>query len=115
MPTTSTLIRKALLTATLGPEERVANIEIKEITMGPSMQAPLHLHPCPVVGVITEGSISFQIEGQAVQNLQIGDAFYEPANVRIAQFNNDGQTAAKFVAFYLLAKNEHELIRLLTK
>ncbi len=83
--------------------------------MGPKQKAPLHLHPCPVVGVVTEGTISFQIEGDIVQYLNVGDAFYEPANVRVAHFDNDGETPAKFTAFYLLGKNEDELIRILSE
>jgi quercetin dioxygenase-like cupin family protein len=115
MPTTSTVTRKELLTATIASEKVVSKIEIKEVTMGPKQRAPLHLHPCPVVGVVTEGTISFQIEGEAVQHLKVGDAFYEPANVRVARFDNDGETPATFVAFYLLGKDEHELIHMLSK
>jgi quercetin dioxygenase-like cupin family protein len=107
--------RKDLLTAVMSPENVVSKIEVKEVTMGPGQKAPLHLHPCPVVGVITEGSISFQIEGQAAQHLKTGDAFYEPANVRVSHFDNDGETPAKFAAFYLLGKDEQELIRILPK
>lgn len=81
--------------------------------MGPKQKAPLHLHPSPVVGVVTEGVIAYQIEGEPVQYLKAGDAFYEPANVRVARFDNDGEQPAKFTAFYLLGKDEHELIRML--
>ena len=83
--------------------------------MGPGIKAPLHLHPCPTVGVISEGEISFQIEGQPVQHLKVGDAFYEPADVRVAKFNNDGDVPAKFVAFYLLGDTEQETVRILAK
>ena len=115
MSTTSSITRKDLLTATLSPGKSFSTIEIKEVTMGPMQKAPFHLHPCPVVGVVTEGTIAFQIEGQAVQHLKVGDAFYEPVNVRVARFDNDGNTPAKFVAFYLLSKDEHEIICMLPK
>ncbi len=115
MPATPSVTRKDLLTATIAPEKSVSAIEIKEVTMGPKQKAPLHLHPCPVVGVITAGTIAFQIEGQAVQHLNVGDAFYEPADVPVARFDNDGDTPAKFSAFYLLGKDEHEIIRMLPK
>jgi len=83
--------------------------------MGPRMKAPLHLHPCPTVGVISEGTISFQIEGQPVQHLKVGDAFYEPVDVRVAKFDNDSDVPAKFVVFYLLGENEQETVRILNK
>jgi len=113
MPDPTQILRKALLTATLAPEKTISSAEIKEVTLGPRVRTGLHLHPCPVVGVITEGTISFQTEGSAVQQLRPGDAFYEPANVRVLHFDNNGGTPARFVAIYLLGKDEHELIRLL--
>jgi quercetin dioxygenase-like cupin family protein len=115
MPTPPSVARKDLLTAALSPERVVARVEIKEVTLGPRLKAPLHLHPCPVVGVVTEGTIAFQIEGKPVLHLKAGDPFYEPANVRIARFDNDAAVPAKFSVFYLLGKDELELIRLLPK
>lgn len=105
--------RKMLLEATIDPEKAVAVVEIQEVTMGPRQKAPLHLHPCPTLGVVTEGAIEFQIEGQPVQHLKAGEAFYEPANVRVARFDNDADTPARFVVHYLLSKDERETVRLL--
>jgi quercetin dioxygenase-like cupin family protein len=107
--------RKELLTAVMGLDKSVSRVEIQEVTMGPKVKAPLHLHPCPTMGVVTEGIIAFQIEGQAVEFLKSGDAFYEPADVRVARFDNDGDVPAKFVVFYLLGKEEKDTVRILTK
>ncbi len=112
---TSQVSRKDLLTAVIKSAKPVANIEIKEVTMGPKQKAPSHLHPCTTVGIVTEGTISFQIEGQPVQYLKEGDAFHEPKNTMISKFDNDGDTPAKFAVFYLLEKNENETIRILAK
>jgi quercetin dioxygenase-like cupin family protein len=106
-------MRAELLTAMLDIDTPVSKVQIQEVTMGAGVKAPLHLHPCPTVGLVTEGTISFQIEGQPVQQLHTGDAFYEPANVRVAKFDNDGDVPAKFVAFYLLGKDETETVRIL--
>ncbi len=105
--------RKDLLTVHLGPGTVFDKVEIKEVTLSPGVKAPLHLHPCPVTGVVREGTISFQIDGQPVQQLKAGDAFYEPANVRVARFDNDGKAPAKFTALYLLGSCGQELVRLL--
>ena len=107
--------RRALLKAAIEPGKTVSTVEIQEVTMGPKQKAPLHLHPCPTMGVVTEGTIAFQIEGQPVQHLKAGDAFCEPANIRVARFDNDGDTPAKFVVHYLLGKDEHETVKILTK
>ncbi len=107
--------RRDLLAAQLAGGKVIAKVDIKEVTMGPGAKAPLHLHPCAVVGVVLEGSIAYQIEGQAVVHLKAGDAFYEPAEVRIARFDNEGTGPAKFAAFYLLEREDQPLIRMLEK
>ncbi len=107
--------RRVLLKAAIEPGKLVSTVEIQEVTMGPKQKAPLHLHPCPTMGVVTEGTIAFQIEGQLVQHLKAGDAFYEPANLRVARFDNDGDTPAKFVVHYLFGKDEHETVQIQAK
>jgi quercetin dioxygenase-like cupin family protein len=110
---TPSVTRKDLLTAMVDSDKSVSRVEIQEVTMGPKQKAPLHRHPCPTVGVITEGRISFQIEDQSVQRLKVGDAFYEPADARVAKFDNDSDAPTKFVVFYLLGKDENETVRIL--
>ena len=109
------VMRKELLTAIVDAGKPVAKVEIQEVAMNVGVDAPLHLHPCPTVGVVTEGTIAFEIEGEEAQYLNVGDAFYEPADVRVSKFNNSGDTPAKFVVFYLLGENEEETIRILDK
>jgi quercetin dioxygenase-like cupin family protein len=112
---TQTITRKNLLKAVIDSEKSVSTVEITEVTMGPGQNAPLHFHPCPTLGVVTEGTITFQIEGRQVQHLKAGDAFYEPENVRIAKFDNDTDVPAKFAVFYLLGKDEQETVRILSE
>jgi len=112
---TPPITRKGLLTAMIASGKPVSRVEIQEVTMEPGIKVPLHLHPCPTVGVISEGTISFQLEGQSVHHLKVGDAFYEPADLRVAKFDNDGDVPAKFVVFYLLGENERETIRILVQ
>jgi quercetin dioxygenase-like cupin family protein len=104
-----------LLTALIPSNKAIAKVEVKEVTIGPGGHAPLHLHPCVVVGVVTEGEITFEIEGQPQKLLNVGDAFYEPENVRVSRFDNDGKTQAKFTAFYLLENGRDELIQVLAR
>jgi quercetin dioxygenase-like cupin family protein len=115
MTMTQPVVRKDLLTAVIGGVKSVAKVDIQEVAMNIGIDAPLHLHPCPTVGVVTEGQIAFEIEGEQTQHLKFGDAFYEPAGVRVAKFNNVGDTPAKFVVFYLLGKDEKETISILEK
>lgn len=115
MMMTQPVMRIELPTAIIDGGKLVNKVEIQEVAMNVGIDAPLHLHPCPTVGVITEGKIAFEIEGKQTQYLNAGNAFYEPADVRVAKFNNAGNTPAKFVVFYLLGENEKETIRILEK
>lgn len=106
------VMRTELLKVLVEPDRLVSSVEIQEIVMSPGARAPLHFHPCPTVGVITEGAVTFQIEGEAEQYLKAGDPFYEPPGVRVAKFDNEGELPARFVVFYLLGTNEKETVRI---
>ena len=106
------IIRKPLLTAS--PINKVVSkVEIKEINFQPSQKTGLHLHECPVVGYIAEGTATFQVKGGPLQTLKAGDAFFEPANTVIEHFDNASDNAPlKFIAYYLV-DNETNLITML--
>ena len=87
--------------------------EIKEIEFSAHQTTGIHLHPGPVFGYIVEGTITFQIEGRPVTVLKAGDAFFEPANTRIIRFDNATGRRVKFIAYYLLGKKDHDLIKML--
>jgi quercetin dioxygenase-like cupin family protein len=81
--------------------------------MEPGQQSGRHLHPCAVLGYIVSGAAVYQIEGEDVQMLPAGAAFYEPADAIIANFGNASDSEPMtFVAFYLL-DGEQDLIRML--
>lgn len=107
------VVRQDLLTAVINPARPVASAAVKRVTLQPHAPTGLHLHPCPVVGVIIDGEILFQLEGGPLQALHAGDAVYEPANARVLHFDNIGDRPAILTACYLLAPDQHELIRLL--
>ncbi|MDP1602278.1 MAG: cupin domain-containing protein [Legionella sp.] len=115
-PMKDSIVRIPLLTAHLTHEKLVDRMEIKKINFSPSQQTGLHLHPCPVVGYIAKGSIYFQVEGKKAKILHEGDAFFEPANVKILHFDNlSKRDGSSFIAFYLLGKTDKDLIKLLEK
>jgi quercetin dioxygenase-like cupin family protein len=113
-PGRHTIYRKPLFTAVLEQAKKVGKVEIKEIVFQPGQKTGLHFHPCPVVGYIAEGTAVFQIEGSEERKLRAGEAFFEPANLKILKFDNTSDTKGmKFIAFYLLDAAEDELIRML--
>jgi quercetin dioxygenase-like cupin family protein len=105
------VIREPLLTAMLEADTPVERVEVARIELAPSQQTGLHFHPCPVVGCVLAGEIRFQVDGETERTLHAGDAFFEPANTRIANFDNRSDSdPATFVAFYLLPEGEERLI-----
>ena len=112
MQSTKDLVRKSLTTAVIG-QKNVERVEVREVELAAGQQAGLHLHPCPVVGYVVAGAIRFQIAGHPEQILRAGEAFYEPAHARIAHFDATPDGPAKFVACYLLGKDEGALIEML--
>lgn len=112
-PQPPAVVRHDLLTASISPAWSVASAAIKQVILPPHYPTGRHLHPCPVVGVLLEGEILFQLEGGPPQILHAGDAVYEPADARVLHFDNIGDRPAILTACYLLAPDQHELIRLL--
>ena len=114
MPEGVPIVRERLLSAAMNGETPVEHVEVVRIELAPAQQAGLHRHPCPVVGYVVSGAIRFQVAGEPEVTLGAGDAFFEPANVAIAHFDNaSDQVAATFVAFYLLPRGEERLIEML--
>jgi len=108
------LIRKDLLRAVPLGQPNVAGVEIKEIDFAPNQQMGLHRHPCPVVSYVAAGTIRFQVEGGPIQVLPAGRAFFEPADARIAHFDNASpREPARFIAFHLPGPNDQQLIEML--
>ena len=72
------------------------------------------MHLGPVFGYVASGTVRFQIDGELVQILRAGSAFFEPANTRIREFANaSGTEPATFIAFYHLSHPDQERITML--
>jgi quercetin dioxygenase-like cupin family protein len=100
------------MVAALGARN-VTTADVRQIRLEPGKRTGRHLHPCPVLGYIIEGTAFFQVEGEPAKTLPAGSAFYEPADVVIAEFRNASDSLPMiFVAFYLL-DGEQDLIQML--
>jgi quercetin dioxygenase-like cupin family protein len=114
-PANQAIVRKAPLTAALERVKPTGTIEVKQIDFAPGQKTGVHDHPCPVVGYVVSGSVSFQIEGEPPRTLHASEAFFEPPGKIVLHFDNASSTQPMtFIAFYLLGAGETELIRMLT-
>ena len=110
--TQKNIVRKQLSKVSMN-RRSVDSVDVRQITFEPGQETGRHKHPCPVVGYVAKGTVFFQIEGQPVQELPEGSAFYEPADIVILRFDNASKTAPLvFIAHYLL-DGEQELIEML--
>ncbi len=90
-----------LLTAKFDARQ-VVQVEAGDFHFKPGQNAPVHTHTAPAVGYVAKGTIIYQVEGEKVQILREGDAFYEPTDVRVLRFDNASATEeAIFVDFNL--------------
>jgi quercetin dioxygenase-like cupin family protein len=103
-------VRRTLLTASIEGQRTVGRVEVREIDISANQKPGAHIHPCPVVSNIVTGTILFQVEGQPVQVLEAGDVFFEPANTKIVKFATTDQPA-QFIAYFLLGRNEQNVIK----
>lgn len=85
----------------------VVKVEAGNFYFKKGQPAPVHTHEAPAIGYITKGAILYQVEGEALQLLNMGDAFYEPVGKRILRFDNASDTEeAIFVDFNLQQQGE---------
>jgi hypothetical protein len=61
MPEPPSVLRKALLEVALQAETVIERVRVARVELAPAQPAGLHLHPCPVVGWVSDGVIRFQV------------------------------------------------------
>src|SRR6266571_9229433 len=84
------------------------------IRFAPGQPTGLHRHPVSTCGVVTHGSFTFQVEGEAPRRLETGDGFFEPARRTILQFDNASDSEpAEIVCYYLADTSDRPAIEML--
>lgn len=70
----------------------VTKVEGGDFHFVPGQPAPVHTHLAPAIGIVVKGTILYQVEGEPLQTLKPGDAFYEPVGPKIMRFDNGSDT-----------------------
>lgn len=81
------VVRTTLSTLALSDADSFATVEVRRITMAPSVHPGPHWHNGPVFGVIESGSVYFAAGEGEERVLRSGDTFYEPADETITRFD----------------------------
>jgi quercetin dioxygenase-like cupin family protein len=111
----SRLQREPLLEAsipTANPPVRL--VKGARIRFAPGQPTGLHQHPISTVGIVTEGSFTFQLEGEPARVLRTGDCFFEPVGRTVLSFDNaSASEEAEIVCFYLMDSDDRPPIEML--
>jgi quercetin dioxygenase-like cupin family protein len=106
--------RTPLASHVLAPPKSVSHAEVVRLDFLPGMITPPHEHPVPVIGYVEQGAFDVQIEGQPMHRYKTGDSILEPANTRMAHFDNVSKSEpAVLIATYLAGPDDKTLITLL--
>lgn len=101
-------MRDLLIKAT--PQAKPTNrVQIREIRILAGHPAGLHVHNCPVVGSIVEGSAIYQVVGEPESRIGPGDVFSEAEGVRTARFDAT-EEGVTFLAYFLLSEGQEPQI-----
>jgi quercetin dioxygenase-like cupin family protein len=103
--------REVLLEARLRDAKQTERIQAFRTHIPAGVAAGLHVHNCPVVGSIVEGTVTYQIEGEAARVLAPGDMFFEPEGARIARFDAMAE-GVTLLAYYLLGPGQEPVIEM---
>lgn len=97
--------REHLTTASV--HRHVDRVEAYRVHLQPGQQADPHHHPGGVVGLVEQGRIAYERDGEGTVKLAAGDAFFEPAGAHVSRFDNlSAAEPATFVAYYLLTGDQ---------
>lgn len=81
-------------------------VVLEEVDFGPGASAPVHTHPCPVIGYVAAGEIQSKVKGAPEGVFQSGQAFFEPANGVHEIARNASQTrSARLLAIHICDKD----------
>lgn len=77
-----------------------AEVRVLFATLLPGDVTPYHSHRFPVTVFVTEGTFTLALDGREPVDIGAGQAFVEPAGVRMTG-HNTGETPARMALFYV--------------
>ena len=69
--------------------------------LDPGDTTPYHSHRFPVTVYVTEGAFTLELEGREPLTIRAGEAFVEPAHVKMTGRNLDAEIPAQMALFYV--------------
>jgi quercetin dioxygenase-like cupin family protein len=82
------------------PKGEKQEVRVLTATIKPGDKTVLHSHRFPVTVFILEGAFTLEMEGRAPVIVKAGQAFVEPANVKMTGYNRSNAEPTRVVIFY---------------
>ena len=82
------------------PKGEKQEVRVLTATIKPGDKTVLHTHRFPVTVFILEGTFTLEMEGRGPVIVKAGQAFVEPANVKMTGYNRSNAEPTRVVIFY---------------
>ena len=86
--TTPIPIRTPIGSFPIAPMKSVTHVETTRVDFLPGQEMPEHLHPVPVICVVSKGSFAASIGREPERRVTVGDTTIEPAGEVVHYFRN---------------------------
>ncbi len=83
------------------PKADKQQVRVLTGTFNPGERTVFHTHRFPVTVYVTAGTFTLEMEGRRTVTLKAGEAFVEPANVKITGYNRSTTEPMTAVVFYV--------------
>jgi quercetin dioxygenase-like cupin family protein len=103
-------VRTPIGTFPIEPQKVVARVEMTRVDFLPGQEMPEHLHPVPVVCVVSKGNLLASIGVAPVRKVTVGDTTIERAGEIVHYFRNASATEpAQLFCTILVGPNDKQL------
>jgi quercetin dioxygenase-like cupin family protein len=81
-------VRTPIGSLAVAPAKTVTHVEMTRVDFAPGQEMPKHMHPVPVVCVVSKGVFLASIGDQSPRQVSVGDTTIEPAGTVVHFFRN---------------------------
>jgi len=109
-------IRTPIGSFPIDPAKAVARVDVTRVDFLPGQVMPEHMHPVPVVCVVSKGNFLASIGAAPVRNITVGDTTVERAGEVVHYFRNASASEhAQLFCTILVGQDDKQLSVMLAK
>jgi quercetin dioxygenase-like cupin family protein len=83
------------------PKAETQQVRVMTASFKPGDKTVFHTHRSPVTVYVLEGAFTLELEGRAPVTVSAGQAYVEPANVKMTGYNKSATEPLRVVIFYV--------------